>query len=81
MRLLSDAGLKRCADAWSTRMKLVGAILCLLSMPIAVNAQAIPGALPDSMAALSRGEWLAYAGTYAAAPVVLAFEQVASAIP
>ena len=30
-------------------------------------AQAIPGASPDSTAALSRGEWPAYAGTYAAA--------------
>ncbi|HMH96554.1 MAG TPA: hypothetical protein VK577_08265, partial [Bradyrhizobium sp.] len=36
-------------------------------MPIAVNAQAVPGALPESTAALSRGEWPAYAGTYAAA--------------
>jgi len=29
-------------------------------------AQSIPGALPDSAAALARGEWPAYAGTYAA---------------
>ena len=32
-----------------------------------MRAQTIPGALPDSTAALSRGEWPAYAGTYAAA--------------
>jgi quinoprotein glucose dehydrogenase len=38
-----------------------------VSVPVAVNAQAIPGALPESAAALSRGEWPAYAGTYAAA--------------
>jgi quinoprotein glucose dehydrogenase len=46
---------------------IVGAALTLLFTPIAVNAQSIPGALPESTAALSRGEWLAYAGTYAAA--------------
>ena len=44
----------------------VGAIL-LSSLPTNANAQAVPGALPDSAAALSRGEWPAYAGTYAAA--------------
>jgi len=38
-----------------------------LSTAPAVRAQTIPGALPDSTAALSRGEWPAYAGTYAAA--------------
>ncbi|OJU37686.1 MAG: pyrroloquinoline quinone-dependent dehydrogenase, partial [Alphaproteobacteria bacterium 65-37] len=38
-----------------------------MSLPIAANAQAIPGALPDSITALARGEWPAYAGTYAAA--------------
>ncbi|TXL78789.1 hypothetical protein FHP25_07285 [Vineibacter terrae] len=44
----------------------VGAIL-LSSLPITANAQAVPSALPDSTAALSRGERPAYAGTYAAA--------------
>jgi quinoprotein glucose dehydrogenase len=38
-----------------------------LLTPVALNAQSIPGALPESTAALSRGEWPAYAGTYAAA--------------
>ena len=32
-----------------------------------MRAQTIPGASPDSTAALTRGEWPAYAGTYAAA--------------
>ena len=41
--------------------------LALLLSPDALNAQTIPGALPESAAALSRGEWPAYAGTYAAA--------------
>jgi quinoprotein glucose dehydrogenase len=34
--------------------------------PVALNAQAIPGAPPESTQALARGEWPAYAGTYAA---------------
>jgi quinoprotein glucose dehydrogenase len=42
-------------------------ILGVALAPATLNAQAIPGALPDSTAALSRGEWPAYAGTYAAA--------------
>src|SRR3954447_3051777 len=41
--------------------------LALLLLPAALSAQTIPGALPQSSAALSRGEWPAYAGTYAAA--------------
>ncbi|MGE9009907.1 hypothetical protein ACO2JO_15090 [Leptospira interrogans] len=35
-------------------------------MPSLLNAQPIPGALPESAKALSQGEWPAYAGTYAA---------------
>ena len=46
---------------------IVGIVLALLFTPAALNAQSIPGALPESTAALSRGEWPAYAGTYAAA--------------
>ena len=44
-------------------------MLSALGSPLAVGAQtiSIPGALPESGAALSRGEWPAYAGTYAAA--------------
>jgi quinoprotein glucose dehydrogenase len=45
---------------------MVGAVLVLLLMP-AGNAQQIPGALPESATALARGEWPAYAGTYASA--------------
>jgi len=41
--------------------------LSALGITSAVRAQTIPGALPDSSAALSSGEWPAYAGTYAAA--------------
>ncbi len=44
---------------------LIGIVFALLSGP--VHAQAIPGALTESTMALSRGEWPAYAGTYAAA--------------
>jgi quinoprotein glucose dehydrogenase len=46
---------------------IVGIALALLLAPIAANAQSIPGALPESAAALSRGEWPAYAGSYASA--------------
>jgi quinoprotein glucose dehydrogenase len=49
------------------RAKTICAILSLLSAPVAASAQAVPGALSESNAALSRGEWPAYAGTYAAA--------------
>jgi quinoprotein glucose dehydrogenase len=45
----------------------VGLVLALLITPAVLNAQSIPGALPESTAALARGEWPAYAGTYAAA--------------
>ena len=50
-------------------MRLANAIsltVCTLTAA-AVHAQTIPGALPDSTDALVRGEWPAYAGTYAAA--------------
>ena len=47
---------------------MVAAIIILASSAAAgVRAQNIPGALPDFTAALARGEWPAYAGTYAAA--------------
>src|ERR1043166_3343125 len=49
-----------------TGLKLL-TTLVLLIPPAALNAQAIPGALPESAAALARGEWPAYAGTYASA--------------
>src|SRR3954447_2460477 len=47
-------------------LKLVTTFALLLA-PAVLNAQTIPGALPESTAALSRGEWPAYAGSYAAA--------------
>lgn len=43
------------------------AVFLLLSIPATSHAQSIPGALPESTQALARGEWPAYAGTYAAA--------------
>src|SRR6195952_5442263 len=50
------------------RTKFISGIaLVLLIGPAALNAQSIPGALPESTASLSSGEWPAYAGTYAAA--------------
>src|SRR5436305_11872663 len=50
-----------------TRAMTISVVLALLCAPYAENAQAIPGALAESSAALARGEWPAYAGTYAAA--------------
>jgi quinoprotein glucose dehydrogenase len=49
-----------------TGLKLLTALVPLIP-PAALNAQAIPGTLPESAAALARGEWPAYAGTYASA--------------
>ena len=46
------------------RAVMIGAILALL--PATLEAQTIPGALPESTKAMSQGEWPAYAGTYAA---------------
>src|SRR5947209_2764187 len=46
---------------------IVSVVLAVLAAPAGLDAQTIPGALPQSAAALSRGEWPAYAGTYAAA--------------
>jgi quinoprotein glucose dehydrogenase len=45
----------------------IGIAFALFCMPATLYAQATPGALPESTKALSRGEWPAYAGTYAAA--------------
>jgi glucose dehydrogenase len=50
----------------ATGLRLV-TTLALFLAPAALHAQIIPGALPESAAALSRGEWPAYAGTYASA--------------
>ncbi len=49
------------------RAMTIGVVLALLGAPHVANAQAIPGALPESARALARGEWPAYAGTSAAA--------------
>jgi quinoprotein glucose dehydrogenase len=47
--------------------KFAVTFLVALSAANAVGAQSIPGTSPDSAASLQRGEWPAYAGTYAAA--------------
>ena len=49
------------------RAMTISVALALLSAPYAANAQPIPGAQVESSAALAKGEWPAYAGTYAAA--------------
>jgi quinoprotein glucose dehydrogenase len=50
------------------RWRLTLAIGIALALPpSALRAQTVPGALPESTEALSRGEWPAYAGSYAAA--------------
>src|SRR6266545_2887273 len=43
------------------------AIVLLATLVLHVGAQQIPGASTDSMAALARGEWPTYAGSYASA--------------
>src|SRR5947208_16307922 len=48
-------------------LTFLGFALALLTTPTSLQAQSIPGALPESAKALSQGEWPAYAGTYAAA--------------
>jgi len=50
---------------WRRLTLAIGIGLALL--PATLYAQSIPGALPESTAALVRGDWPAYAGTYAAA--------------
>src|ERR1700677_3752014 len=46
---------------------LIGCAVLALNSPVVLRAQDIPGASPESAVALARGEWPAYAGTYAAA--------------
>jgi quinoprotein glucose dehydrogenase len=64
---LREAGLQGRMCASLALSTIIGFALALLSMPAALHAQTIPGALPESTKALSQGEWPAYAGTYAAA--------------
>ena len=47
--------------------RTLGIALTLLAAPTALHAQSTPGALAESTATLAKGEWPAYAGTYAAA--------------
>jgi quinoprotein glucose dehydrogenase len=46
---------------------MIGIVLALSGALATANAQAIPGAQAESSNALARGEWPAYAGTYASA--------------
>src|SRR5882724_11339242 len=50
---------------WRRLTLAIGIGLALL--PATLYAQSVPGALPESTAALVRGDWPAYAGTYTAA--------------
>jgi quinoprotein glucose dehydrogenase len=47
--------------------EMIGIVLALSGALATANAQAIPGAQAESTQSLARGEWPAYAGTYAAA--------------
>jgi quinoprotein glucose dehydrogenase len=58
---------RKCAAVLQKPASVPAIVLFALATASGVIAQAIPGASPDSTAALSRGEWPAYAGTYAAA--------------
>ena len=58
---------RKCAAVLQKPASVPAIILFALTTASGVIAQVIPGASPDSTAALSRGEWPAYAGTYAAA--------------
>src|SRR5580704_19182894 len=49
------------------RLTAISGVIAVLAMSSALHAQAIPGALPESTAALAKGEWPAYAGSYASA--------------
>jgi quinoprotein glucose dehydrogenase len=55
------------AAEWRRPATTIGFVVLLLGTPAALPAQTIPGALPESTSALSRGEWPAYGGTSAAA--------------
>ena len=58
---------RKCAAVLQKPASVPAIILVALTTASGMIAQAIPGASPDSTAALSRGEWPVYAGTYAAA--------------
>jgi quinoprotein glucose dehydrogenase len=64
-----EAALRRSQGQTGIVFPRLGAIAIVLALftPGAVGAQTIPGAEPDSAAALVRGEWPAYAGTAASA--------------
>jgi len=60
-------GQKRVVVTSRSRATIAVIILTLLVAPTVLRAQTIPGAQAESISALSRGEWPAYAGTYASA--------------
>src|SRR6266436_6330311 len=49
------------------RATMISVVLALFGAACAANAQVIPGGEAESTEALTRGEWPAYGGTYAAA--------------
>src|SRR5262252_10848896 len=64
---MGDTQFRKRATTLLKRAVVPWIILFVISTTHGVRSQTIPGALPDAAAALSRGEWPAYAGTYAAA--------------
>jgi quinoprotein glucose dehydrogenase len=64
-----EAALRRSQGQTGIAFPRLGVIAIVLALftPGAVGAQTIPGAEPDTAAALARGEWPAYAGTAASA--------------
>jgi quinoprotein glucose dehydrogenase len=54
------------AQGWLMRAARIGITLALFGLSASLNAQTIPGALPDTAGALAKGEWPVYGGTYAA---------------
>jgi len=63
---MGDTQFRKRATTLLKRAVVPWIILFVMSTTHGLRSQTIPGALPDSAAALSRGEWPAYAGTYAA---------------
>jgi quinoprotein glucose dehydrogenase len=64
---MANTQFRKCAGVFLKPAVVPAIIFFALITASGVRAQTIPGALPDSIAALSRGEWPTYAGTYAAA--------------
>jgi quinoprotein glucose dehydrogenase len=64
---LHEAELRRRVTAPVKLATIIGLSVALLTTPVTLSAQTIPGAQAESSQSLARGEWPAYGGTYAAA--------------